>query len=83
MKTLLSVPVFLIHIVHKDGFGQYDLNVSYNISEDFNLIFQAINLTNEEQKATSGNSTGMPDVNRPLAIHDYGRRFLLGAQIKF
>ncbi len=68
---------------YKDGFGQYDLNVSYNISEDFNLIFQAINLTNEEQKATSGNSTGMPDVNRPLAIHDYGRRFLLGAQIKF
>ena len=68
---------------YKDGFGQYDLNISYNVSEDINLVFQAINLTDEEQEATSGNSTGMPDANRPLAIHDYGRRFLLGAQMKF
>lgn len=68
---------------YKDGFGQYDLNISYNVTEDLNLVFQAINLTDEEQEATSGNSTGMSDANRPLAIHDYGRRFLLGAQMKF
>ncbi|WP_404339304.1 TonB-dependent receptor [Pseudoalteromonas mariniglutinosa] len=68
---------------YKDGFGQYDLNISYHVTDDINLIFQAINLTNEEQRAISGNNTGMADSNRPLAIHDYGRRFLVGAQIKF
>lgn len=68
---------------YKDGFGQYDLNVSYNVTDDLNLIFQAINLTDEEQGSMSSNSTGMSDSNRPLAIHNYGRRFLFGAQYKF
>ncbi|MBE0379987.1 TonB-dependent receptor [Pseudoalteromonas prydzensis] len=66
-----------------DDFGQYDLNLSYNVTDNLNVVFQAINLTDEDQRSMSSNSTGMSDSNRPLAIHNYGRRFLLGAQYKF
>lgn len=66
-----------------DDFGQYDLNLSYNVTDNLNVLFQAINLTDEDQRSMSSNSTGMSDSNRPLAIHNYGRRFLLGAQYKF
>ena len=64
-------PVFV------ESFGQLDVNISYNITDDIIVSMEAINLTQESIR-TYGRS------ERQLwNAQEFGRRFIFGARYKF
>jgi len=64
-------PVFV------EDFGQLDLNVSYDVTENISLSAEAINLTEESIR------TYARSVPQLWNAQEFGRRFLVGARYKF
>jgi iron complex outermembrane recepter protein len=54
-----------------------DASLSYNLTENISLNFDAVNLTDEEIEQYSGSK------NRPRAIYDNGRQFYGGVRFRF
>lgn len=63
--------------VYADGYGQLDLNASYNVTEDLTLNAAAINLTKEVASQYWGSK------DRLNSISYSGRRFYLGINYRF
>lgn len=64
-------------VVNVAAYGQWDLSGSYEISENFSVLFEATNLT-EEVVTKYGRYT-----NQFLLAEDAGRRISVGVQAKF
>ena len=62
---------------YHDAEGELDLTTSYNITKDFSLTFDAINLTDNTEEYYDINK------NAPVYIYKNGRRFRLGFKAKF
>jgi TonB-dependent receptor len=63
--------------VYNKPFGQVDMNVSYDVTRDIAVSFEAINLTRESVR-TYGR-----DTNQLWYAQELNRRFMLGARYKF
>ncbi len=70
-------PSGLPNPIYTDAYGQVDLNVSFNVNDNFTLIAEAINLTDEIQRLH-----GRAD-NQALFVTQTGARYLLGARYDF
>lgn len=68
---------------YKDDFGQFDFNSSYALTDNIDLIFQVINLTNEEIDWYASDEEGAVDFGRPLGRFNHGRRYGLGLNMRF
>jgi TonB-dependent receptor len=64
-------PVFV------DAYGQFDINLSYDVTENISVSFEGINLTK------SNVETFARTENQPWFIVEGSRRFYLGARFKF
>ena len=60
-----------------DAYGQLDFSSSYTISENINLVFEAVNLTDEEIVEYDTQE------NRLMSIYQNGRRFVVGVNLSF
>ena len=60
-----------------ESYGQLDFSSSYIISENFNVVFEAVNLTDEEVVEYDG------EQSRLMSVYQNGRRFVLGLNISF
>ncbi|UDM62035.1 TonB-dependent receptor [Pseudoalteromonas piscicida] len=60
-----------------DDYGQLDFSATYNVTENISLVFEGINLTDEEVIEYN------TDEARVLSIYQNGRRFVLGANFRF
>jgi outer membrane receptor protein involved in Fe transport len=56
---------------------QIDFSTSYQITEKINVYFEALNITDETQ-STHGRFD-----NQLLDVFNYGRRYSLGARVRF
>ncbi|GIU40832.1 TonB-dependent receptor [Shewanella sairae] len=62
-----------------DDYGQLDANISYNITESIAIVFEAVNLTNEQTF-----SYQQKDVEQALTgVYADGRRFVTGVRFNF
>lgn len=70
-------------IGYKGDFGQFDFNASYHVTSDIEVLFQVINLADEEivWYASRENHTPAPD--RPTGTYNHGRRYALGVKMRF
>lgn len=68
---------------YKGDFGQFDFNASYAVTDDINLIFQVINLSDEEIAWYASKDDGSADPGRPLGQFNHGRRYALGINMSF
>ncbi|MCI2283605.1 TonB-dependent receptor [Colwellia sp. MSW7] len=59
------------------SYGQLDFSSSYTISENFNVVFEAVNLTDEEVIEYDGKES------RLMSVYQNGRRFVLGLNVSF
>jgi len=59
------------------SYGQVDFSSSYIISENFNIVFEAVNLTDEEVVEYDG------EQSRLMSVYQNGRRFVLGLNVSF
>ncbi len=62
--------------LNQDDLSSLDASVVVNITDNFALTFDGVNLTNEEIVQFAGSSV------RPRAIYDNGRIFFAGARLK-
>ena len=64
-------------------FGQLDFNAQFQITNNIEILFQVINLADEEivRYASKENHTSDPD--RPVATFNHGRRFAIGVNARF
>jgi TonB-dependent receptor len=60
-----------------EAYGQIDLNVGYNINDNFSVALEAINLTDETQRVHGRNS------HQALFVTQTGPRYMIGARYKF
>ncbi|WP_196138858.1 TonB-dependent receptor [Aliikangiella sp. G2MR2-5] len=60
-----------------ESFGQIDFSSSYNLTENVDLVFEAVNLNDEEVVRYDG------DPARLMSIYQNGRRFVLGVNLSF
>lgn len=60
-----------------DDYGQWDFSSSYAISENINLVFEAVNLTDETLTEFDDRK------DRVMSIYQNGRRYLLGINMSF
>jgi len=68
----------------RDGFGQFDLNANYALTNNVELTFQGINLTdNEINWYASRDDAVNIDRGRPLGRFNHGRRYGFGLKTKF
>lgn len=63
--------------IWNDSYGQLDFSSSYTVSENIDVVFEAINLTDEEVVEFDG------DKSRLMSIYQNGRRFVLGVNFAF
>ncbi len=70
-------------IGYKGDFGQLDFNASYNVTDDMELLFQVINLADEEILWYASRENHTPDTGRPIGVYNHGRRYALGVNVKF
>jgi len=63
--------------VYVEAYGQVDLNVGYNITDDLSVAFEAINLTDETQRLHGRNQVDA------LFVTQTGPRYMIGARYKF
>lgn len=70
-------------IGYKGDFGQLDFNSSYNLTDDIELLFQVINLGDEEILWYASRENHTPDPGRPIGVYNHGRRFAIGMNVKF
>ena len=62
---------------YTEDYGQFDMNLSYQFSDNLTLAFEAINLTDETQRIHGRN------VNQLLFATQTGARYMLGLRYKF
>ncbi|MCX2830015.1 TonB-dependent receptor [Microbulbifer thermotolerans] len=60
-----------------DAYGQWDASFSYNITDNAQLTFEAVNLTDEQIIEYS------EDEDRLMSLYENGRRFAIGARYTF
>ncbi|GAA4872895.1 TonB-dependent receptor [Ferrimonas pelagia] len=60
-----------------DDFGQLDFSSSYDVTDNVQIVFEAVNLTDEEVVEFS------TDKSRLMSIYQNGRRFVIGANLRF
>ena len=60
-----------------DDFGQWDASVTYHLMENVDIKFEAVNITDEEI------SKYHQDPSRLSKVYKNGRRFVLGANVRF
>lgn len=70
-------------IGYKGDFGQLDFNASYNLTDDIEVLFQAINLGDEETVWHASRENHTPDPGRPIGVYNHGRRYAIGMNVKF
>jgi TonB-dependent receptor len=63
--------------VYVEAYGQLDLNVGFNINDNFSMALEAINLTDEIQRVHGRNP------NQALFVTQTGTRYMIGARYKF
>lgn len=63
--------------IWRDGYGQTDISISYNVNDRVQLILEGINVTDE---ATTGYTM---DPSFPTMYEKSGRRFSLGLRMNF
>ena len=63
--------------VNTEAYGQWDMNVSYEITDNFTILAEAINITEENRR-----QYGRHEKNVILAI-DQGARYALGVRYDF
>lgn len=63
--------------IFTEAYGQFDISVSYEISQDVTVVFDGINITEE-----TAHRHGRFD-NQFLAAEDFGSRYSLGLRAKF
>lgn len=62
---------------YTDSFGQVDASLTYDMNEYVQFVFEAVNLLDEEVYQYH------IDKERPTSIYKNGRRFTLGANLRF
>ncbi|MCY3687468.1 MAG: TonB-dependent receptor [Gammaproteobacteria bacterium] len=70
-------------IGYKGDFGTLDFNASYHVSDDIEILLQAINLTDEEIEWYASRENHSPDPGRPIGLYNHGRRYAVGVNVKF
>ncbi|NVK55499.1 MAG: TonB-dependent receptor [Alteromonadaceae bacterium] len=60
-----------------EAFTQIDVNVSYNVTENFSVFFEGLNITEENTRSYARNSTQL------WYLTQLGARYNLGARYKF
>lgn len=70
-------------IGYKGDFGQLDFNASYNVTDDIEVLFQVINLGDEEILWYASRENHTPDPGRPIGAYNHGRRYAIGMNVKF
>ncbi|GMG86529.1 TonB-dependent receptor [Biformimicrobium ophioploci] len=60
-----------------DTFGQWDMSVSYAVTDNISVVFEGVNLTAEEVVEYN------TDKDRVMSLYDNGRRYVLGARMSF
>lgn len=60
-----------------DSYGQWDASVSAAVTDNISIVFEAVNLTDEELVEYN------TDENRLMSVYENGRRFVLGARMNF
>ncbi|WP_299596696.1 TonB-dependent receptor [uncultured Microbulbifer sp.] len=63
--------------VYMDDFGQVDMNISYEVNDNFTVLFEGLNLTEESLQAFGR------DKNQLWHAQELDARYLIGAQYKF
>lgn len=63
--------------VYVEAYGQLDVNASYNVTDNFTVALEAINLTDENQRLHGRNP------HQALFVTQTGPRYMLGARYKF
>jgi len=70
-------------IGYKGDFGTLDFNGSYHVTDDIEILLQAINLTDEEIEWYASRENHTADPGRPIGLYNHGRRYALGVNVKF
>ncbi len=70
-------------IGYKGDFGQLDFNASYYVMDNVEVLFQAINLGDEEIEWYASREDHTADQGRPIGLYNHGRRFAVGVNVKF
>ncbi|ALS97548.1 TonB-dependent receptor [Lacimicrobium alkaliphilum] len=65
---------------YTDSYGQWDANFSYDFNDNFSVMLQILNLTDENQKAFVKSESGAKAL---LSEYNYGRRAFVGVSAKF
>ncbi len=60
-----------------DAYGQLDFSASYEVSENIQLVVEAVNLTDEEVVEFDGVKS------RLMSVYQNGRRFVFGVNVNF
>ncbi|MBC6402397.1 MAG: TonB-dependent receptor [Hyphomonadaceae bacterium] len=69
---------------YKGDYGSFDFNATYAVTDDIDLIFQAINLTDEEINWYASREDGSgPNLSRSYGRFNHGRRLALGLNMRF
>ncbi len=63
--------------IYTEAYGQLDLLFSYNFSNNFSLVLEGLNITNESQRSFS------TEQERTVNAGQYGARYSIGARVKF
>ena len=63
--------------VYVEPYGQIDVNASYDVTENFTLAVEAINLTDEIQRLHGRNP------HQALFVTQSGARYMIGARYRF
>lgn len=70
-------------IGYKGDFGQLDLNASYHVTDNIEVLFQVINLGDEEIEWYASRENHTPDEGRLIGLYNHGRRYAIGVNMKF
>ncbi|QLE84659.1 TonB-dependent receptor [Shewanella sp. Scap07] len=63
--------------LYNDAYGQLDFSSSYNITDNFKVTFEAVNLTDEQIVEYDGQKS------RLMSIYQNGRRYVVGLNMSF
>jgi len=63
--------------VYTEAYGQWDADVSYGVTDNFEISLEAINLTDEIQRSHSRTN------NQVEYVTQSGTRYMIGARYKF
>ncbi len=70
-------------IGYKGDFGSLDFNASYHVTDNIEVLFQVINLNDEEIFWYASREDHTADPGRPIGLYNHGRRYALGIKMRF